>query len=283
MDPVECPICFELRHDVEVLQHASAAGRNVSSHRACGACRQEMLHKGQSCPWCRDEVVWREVLGFLDTLKLQVGGASSPNQLADLMTKWEEYERTRTRSDVLLFARDMATDVAITSHLDRAILTNAAWLRDSIGLWARFHALVQDGELELDATAADRLRKACASALSAFAQDGGRHAHHGGAMYAQVAVALLCAVQSQNSTATLAEMARAIAKTCVQFWAQQPHSFRERCPREYAEAVSPLLWPSADRDELLCCMYGSAHAARSSRTFSPTSSAAADKKKCTLS
>lgn len=118
-----------------------------------------MLHKGQSCPWCRDEVVWREVLGFLDTLKLQVGGASSPNQLADLMTKWEEYERTRTRSDVLLFARDMATDVAITSHLDRAILTNAAWLRDSIGLWARFHALVQDGELELDATAADRLRK----------------------------------------------------------------------------------------------------------------------------
>jgi hypothetical protein len=35
--------------------------------------------------------------------------------------------------------------VAITSHLDRAILTNAAWLRDSIGLWARFHALVQVG------------------------------------------------------------------------------------------------------------------------------------------
>ena len=36
-----------------------------------------------------------------------------------------------------------------------------------------------------------------------------------GAMYAQVAVALLCAVQSENSTATLAEMARAIAKTCA--------------------------------------------------------------------
>jgi hypothetical protein len=34
-------------------------------------------------------------------------------------------------------------------------------------------------------------------------------------MYAQVAVALLCAVQSENSTATLAEMGRAIAKTCA--------------------------------------------------------------------
>jgi hypothetical protein len=49
----------------------------------------------------------------------------------------------------VLFARDMVQDVALCAHLDRAIASNAGWLRDSSGLWCRFHAMVVDGELVL--------------------------------------------------------------------------------------------------------------------------------------
>ena len=61
MEPVECPICFEQRTDVEILQHASAAGRDVSAHRACGmllqAARRMLTAAGlhaatlHSTPW----------------------------------------------------------------------------------------------------------------------------------------------------------------------------------------------------------------------------------------
>ena len=50
-----------------------------------------MLENNQGCPWCRDEVVWKEVFGFLDGLKGQIGAAANPDQLADLMGKWEIY------------------------------------------------------------------------------------------------------------------------------------------------------------------------------------------------
>ena len=55
------------------------------------------------------------------------------------------HTRCTAMQRVALLCKMPCWQVAITSHLDRAILTNAAWLRDSIGLWARFHALVQVG------------------------------------------------------------------------------------------------------------------------------------------
>lgn len=155
-ETAECPICFEMTDpaDLEALVHASQADgsapdRDVSAHIACGTCRESMMKLGQGCPWCRDEVVWKNVFGFLDDLKNGVGEATTPDTLADLMARWEEYELTRSNSDVLLFARDMVQDVALCAHIDRAIAGNAGWLRDSSGLWCRFHAMVTDGELTL--------------------------------------------------------------------------------------------------------------------------------------
>jgi hypothetical protein len=130
-------------------------------------------------------MVWTQVFRFLDDLKSQVGAARDPHHLADLMWTWEEYEMTRTRQDVLLFAKDMIEDVAISAHLTRAIATNAAWLRDSAGLWCRLHSLVEEGEIDA-ASLSDpfqsrqRLARAVETALSVFERDGGGHAHHGG-------------------------------------------------------------------------------------------------------
>jgi hypothetical protein len=75
-----------------------------------------------------------------------MGGAHEPQALANLMAIWQEYELTRSKSDVVLFARDMVSDVALHAHMERAISTNAGWLRDSAGLWCRFQAMVLDGE-----------------------------------------------------------------------------------------------------------------------------------------
>ena len=153
---IECPICFEFRDDVEILRHKGSkelgrtdSGRNVSEHKACGACRKLMLENNQGCPWCRDEVVWKEVFGFLDSLKGQIGTAANADQLADLMAKWEVYELTRSRSDVIRFSKDMVEDVALGKQLERVTKSNSAWLRDSSGLWCRFHGMIVDGELEV--------------------------------------------------------------------------------------------------------------------------------------
>jgi hypothetical protein len=32
------------------------SGRDTSEHKACNDCKAQMVEKGQSCPWCRDEV-----------------------------------------------------------------------------------------------------------------------------------------------------------------------------------------------------------------------------------
>ena len=47
-------------------------------HAACGECRASMLKANETCPWCRDEVVWRVIHDFLDTIKGSVKGAGEP-------------------------------------------------------------------------------------------------------------------------------------------------------------------------------------------------------------
>ena len=43
-------------------------------------------------------------LRYLDTLKKNVSTASKPDDLADLMSQWSEFEVTRTKSDVKVWA-----------------------------------------------------------------------------------------------------------------------------------------------------------------------------------
>ena len=82
-------------------------------------------------------------------MKKNVGKANNPDSLADLMAQWQMYEVTRSNSDVVLFAQDMCQDLALSSHLDRAIRSNPGFLRDSSGLWMRFHAMLKEGEMKL--------------------------------------------------------------------------------------------------------------------------------------
>merc|ERR1711977_466979 len=154
----ECPVCFNGTRDVEHLEHAgeltsrgsrpSALG-DTSSHRACEACRKQMVERNMPCPWCRSEMVWQNLFGFVDSLKGNITNASGHNELAGLMDTWQEYELTRSRSDVIAFARDMAQDLALCTRIDQAVLGSPGWLRDSAGLRCRLHAMTMDGELVL--------------------------------------------------------------------------------------------------------------------------------------
>uniref|UniRef100_A0A7S2XYW1 Uncharacterized protein n=1 Tax=Fibrocapsa japonica TaxID=94617 RepID=A0A7S2XYW1_9STRA len=250
--PEECPICMEDREDVETLPHAGVQSSATSGHKACGICRAAMLAANQTCPWCRDEVVWKKVLDFLDSLKSSVGKANNPDTLADLMAQWEVYEVTRSNSDVLLFAKDMCESVSICNHLDRAIRSQANFLRDSSGLWCRFHAMVKEGELQLSTRAMeDRLERAVDVGMKCYEKDGGGAAHHGGAMYCQLCVALLCACQSGMKTEALCELTRRVGLVTVKFWKNQKKQLIERLPKDYAEGVSELAWGSKAEDPIL--------------------------------
>ena len=60
-----CPICNAERDDVEMLEHASgiATVGNITDHRACSECRASMIVTNSTCPWCRSEMVWRNLYG----------------------------------------------------------------------------------------------------------------------------------------------------------------------------------------------------------------------------
>ena len=62
---------LEMRDDVELLEHATSIRGDISDHVACGYCRANMIRTNASCPWCRTEMVWRNLYGFLDGLKVR--------------------------------------------------------------------------------------------------------------------------------------------------------------------------------------------------------------------
>mmetsp|Transcript_110826 Transcript_110826/g.203209 ORF Transcript_110826/g.203209 Transcript_110826/m.203209 type:complete len:919 (+) Transcript_110826:61-2817(+) len=251
----ECPICLEMRSDVELLLHASKPKGDVSKHRACALCREQMVQKNQSCPWCRDDMVWQDVFGFLDTLKSDISVAAQPDELADLMGKWQEYEMTRSLPDVRKFASDMIQDIALCAHLDRVLANgNKAFMRDSAGLWCRFHAMVVDKEISVPPAESRRLQRVVQEALAAFEADGGGAPQHVGAMYTQLASALLCASMSGSSTITLVELTKRVGKACVHLHSKRfknAAGVRERLPKEYVASISDAVWGDAQHDIVL--------------------------------
>ena len=81
------------------------------------------------------------------------------------------------------------------------------------------------------------------SALNEFDSNGGGAAEHGGAMYTQIAVAVLCALNAGSSTKTIARIARRIGKTTAKFHSGNKQRARSRMEEQYCCAISPVVWP----------------------------------------
>lgn len=211
-------------------------------------------------------MVWQTVFGMLDGLKGATSGYrdGQHDELANLMTMWQEYEMCRTKSDISLFAKEMATDAAVVARLEGAVASSSGWLRDSVGLWIRFYGLYADGEVQISAKDGDRLRRAVEAAIETFERDHGGHPDFVGAMYQQAAVAVLSATFSGLSTRTTALLARRVGEAALRVfrrhYSKHPRSaaqVRERLNREYAEAVSETVWGRGG-DPILKTFFGKA-------------------------
>jgi hypothetical protein len=200
-------------------------------------------------------MVWQELFGFLDGLKSNISKANQPDELADLMGNWQEYEMTRPLLDVRKFASDMVEDVALSAHLEKVIReNNVAFMRDSAGLWCRFHAMVEDREIKVSYEAAGRLKRLVEGALTAFERDGGGAPQHVGAMYTQLASAVMCANFSGSSLNTLTHLAQRVGHACVKLHRRRfknAAGVRERLPKMYADSVSVSVWGSQSQDVVL--------------------------------
>eukprot|EP00038_Savillea_parva_P008535 m.177592 g.177592 ORF g.177592 m.177592 type:complete len:291 (+) comp14381_c0_seq1:207-1079(+) len=255
----ECPLCCDVKDNVVPLDHVGG-GPSVASHRACSDCQAKLIESNQRCPWCRDEVMWHDIFGFLDGLKGEMRDAGTPDQLAELMAKWQIYEMTRGKADVVRFARDLVEDPSVAQLLDRAMRTNATWLLDSSGLWCRFHAMCVAGEVVprggKNGRAVARLAAAVECALRKFEAsdtvDGA--AAHGGAMYAQVVTALLCANGSGMSTTTLESICRRVGRCIVQKWSGNAQ-IAAHCPAVYVAGASRQIWGDPKLDPVLTTFF----------------------------
>jgi len=208
------------------------------------------MEANQGCPWCRDEVVWREVFGMLDGLKASVKKANEPQSLAGLMTFWQEFEMTRTRSDVIRFARDMICDDTLAKTISEATSKNKNWLRDSSGLWIRFLALIEGGELSVAEVHRKRMEAAVDAALDHFEKDGGGAPAHGGAMYSQLAVAYLCAEFSGTSTHTIIPRIQRVGHCCVRLHSGHKKNLVDHCQMMYVTALSETVWGGRHADPM---------------------------------
>ena len=104
-------------------------------------------------------MVWQTVFKFLKGLKGKIQSASGHNELADLMSQWQLFEISSSKSKISDFAKDIATDSTLCNILDKAMGGGAAWVRDSVGLWSRIHALISDREIaSIPRDAAERIQ-----------------------------------------------------------------------------------------------------------------------------
>ena len=121
--------------------------------------------------------MWQTVFTFLKGLKGKVQSASGHNELADLMSQWQLFEISSTKSKISDFAKDIATDSTLCNILDKAIGGGKpGWVRDSIGLWSRIHAMISDREIaSIPREAKERMRQAVSTGFKVFEKDhGGR-------------------------------------------------------------------------------------------------------------
>jgi hypothetical protein len=115
-----------------------------------------------------------------------------------------------------------------------------------------------------DPSFATRLESAVETALTDFESNGGNAPQHGGAMYTQLCVALLCAMNNGMEMTTLIALARRVGEACLRFWSGKKHEFRQRCLQEYAVGVSSLVWGHPSEDKILTTFFGGANGGGSS-------------------
>ena len=253
-----CPICFEVREGIEVLEHWEARG-DVSGHKMCADCRK--AYAKNSCPFCNEIVMKNELLTFISdmvTTTLQRLKTRDANQLAAVLERWQlfEMEHETQPNIVRRVAKLIIDDGQFYSCLAEGVQNKHDWLRDMAGILVRFHALAEDGELAISDQAKALLRDAMQTAIEPLERPRppDLHGHYLGAFYMQILVPCLCAFRANTSHATLIAMAQRVGKAVVHCWrvkgslAQKRREITERIHTEYLEMSHVNIWGSKEAD-----------------------------------
>ena len=241
----ECPICFTLKSDVEVLPHLSTPDGNVESHCMCGECRQSFA--SFSCPFCRGKiggsfVATSEIKSFVDGFVAQMcrdAKHGDQHKHAVWLEAWEAFEfqhgnyvsdtgvtHHEGRPDVVanvaaLVMQDKRFAPLLEDGIERANKNGDGntWLCNGSGVVFRLFGLLECGSLAVSPALAALLRRAYGSIFSNLARPGW-HGAMLGCCYMQALSAWLsaCRCGSGETSAdaeTVRRVGRAIAKTCT--------------------------------------------------------------------
>lgn len=267
----ECPICFEMREDVEVLEHWQAIG-DISSHKMCGRCREIC----PQCPFCRDVIVQDRAISFVFNLVDSVSRQScsednddTRDERAELWQQWEVFEMEYEAQPAVVraFAKQILEDETFAATLEAGIQEGRDWLRDAAGIVFRLFGMAQVGELrDLDRQHSDRLARAVEAILEPFERVPPVPRLNGSffaSVYMQAVLPWACAVRSRaNADALHALVRRVGAGTARRFNAMgiARRIFRAQgigsLQREYVELATIPVWGSQAEDLVWQTFYG---------------------------
>lgn len=266
---VTCPICFDERDDVEILQHWMPQG-DISDHKMCGNCRKS--YDKNQCPFCKDVLLKDELLALIknlvDTVSKQTRGGDA-NARAAIYERWQLFEMEYEAQPAVIrrVAKLVVEDRNFAATLDKGVQRKEEWLRDAAGIVFRFYGMCEDGEMVLSDVFSHRLKAAIEVILEPFerASPISLDAHYYGALYTQSLVPWLCAWRSGVSSRTLLTLVQRTGRAVVHCLervpqnAMQRRDFRKRIPErmqlEYIQLAHEPVWGSQAKDPIWNTFY----------------------------
>ena len=148
-----------------------------------------------------------------------------PDFRAAVFERWQmfEIEYDDNISALVYTAGKIVSDARFTKALDKEVATQVDCLRDTSGILFRFHGLIQDGDLVVQARHSQRLKDAIEAVLAPFERrnpvevDG----HFVGALYMQVVTAFLAASRNATSNVTLRALTQRVGKAIVHWYSRR--------------------------------------------------------------
>jgi len=283
----ECPICMEMKSDVEVLEHFEPEG-DVSDHKMCRACKSQ-CHRG--CPFCRGitspQAMIDFIAKFLDmfSVKREVVTTNHDEQ-AEVFEQWQQFEMAwewQPRA-VRLVAERILSLKRFRDWVQQAVDNDEDWLTHMAGTIFRLSGMSQEGEIGIDQSLQRLLETAVDVIVHWYERHPPPNATYLAAVYQQALVAFAVAKGSGSGTRHLAETIRRVGTSIVQVYESHgsPSTWREAIRtdlhHEYVLAAQLEAWGSQGEDAVWNAFY--APAAVSSRQHSRESGALRSSQSC---
>mmetsp|Transcript_33409 Transcript_33409/g.56081 ORF Transcript_33409/g.56081 Transcript_33409/m.56081 type:complete len:278 (-) Transcript_33409:1237-2070(-) len=253
----ECPICFEVKDDLEVLEHWETHG-DVSSHQMCGDCRARNI--SNECPFCKEIICKKEFIDFICEFvrNWKVTAHTDPNSMAAVFERWQYLEMMLDSSPVVIkrVAKMVLQDEEFTSVLNVALSGHQDWVRDIAGVIFRFWGLLHDDALDVTDHTRQLIDDSVEMILAPFERSTDpvqMCGHFYGALYMQVLVPFLCAQNSGFQTAQLRSLVQRTGKAIVHCYLKHCSStlkreVTERMHVQYLTVAQGLIWDTQNDD-----------------------------------